>query len=77
MRCVESGIVDILTDAPCSLKKPTVTADWDGRAFWAVDRAPFEGAATGAGTLVSITRIEKEGVIESPELSYMVINGRE
>lgn len=36
---------------PCSLKKPSVTADWKGRASFNIDRALLEGAAVIAVVL--------------------------
>jgi len=61
-------------DEPCSLKKPTVTADWKGRAFWSVDRVPLAEADSAAGFLVAVAYVDKEGVTGNPELSYAVIS---
>ncbi len=62
------------SDAPCSLKKPTVIADWKGRAFWSADRAPLTEADSVLGALVTVALIDKEGIMGSPELSYAVIS---
>lgn len=62
------------SDEPCSLKKPTVVADWKGRAFWSADRAPLTEADSAAGALVAVAIIDKEGITGSPELSFAVIS---
>lgn len=59
---------------PCSLKKPTVTADWKGRAFWSMDRTPFAEADSAVEYLVAVSYVDKEGVVGNSELSYAVIS---
>jgi hypothetical protein len=55
---------------PCSLKNPTVTADWRGRAFFSIDRALLEGSSAETATALRLVLNNKDGGAPFTQLSY-------
>ena len=58
-------------DTPCSLKKPTVTADWKGRASFSIDRALLEDSTAEAATVITVDLNNKDGGMPEAQLSYI------
>lgn len=55
---------------PCSLKKQTITADWKGRASFAIDRGLLEDSSAEIKTAITVVLSNKDGGAPEIQLSY-------
>ncbi len=58
-------------NTPCSLKKPTVTADWKGKASFSIDRALLEASTAENATAIVVVLNDKDGGMPETQLSYV------